>query len=156
MRFAVVRSRFNDAITEALLLGARRAFVDARVNAKKIDEFAVPGAFELPLAAQWLAKTKKYDAVVCLGCVIRGETPHFEYVATEAARGIAAVSRETGVPVIFGVLTTETVEQAWARAGSAAAKTADHGALGEQASANKGYEAARAALEMTKLRRRIG
>lgn len=152
-RFAIVRACFNGEITRALLDGATRAFADARIGGRKIEVFEVPGSFELPLAARWLAGSGKFSAIVCLGCVIRGETPHFEYVAGEAARGIAAVALETGVPVIFGVLTTDTAEQAWARAGRQSRGTADHvaGASG----GNKGYEAAQAAIEMAWLRDRM-
>lgn len=155
MRFAIVRAAFNEAITDALLLGARRAFADARIAKSRIDEITVPGAFELPVAALWLAKTKKYNAIVCLGCVIRGETPHFEYVASAAARGVASVALQTGVPVIFGVLTTHTLEQAWARAGHIGAGAPEHSTLGEQPGGNKGYEAAQTAVEMARLRRRV-
>ncbi|HKW45198.1 MAG TPA: 6,7-dimethyl-8-ribityllumazine synthase, partial [Candidatus Eremiobacteraceae bacterium] len=116
-RFAIVRARFNESITAALLEGAMFGFADAAGGDAKVDIAEVPGAFELPLAAKWLAETGSYDAVVCLGCVIRGETPHFDFVAGEAARGIARVGLESGVPVIFGVLTTNTAAQAWARAG---------------------------------------
>src|SRR5579872_4422422 len=115
MRFAIVRALFNGDITAALLTGAENGFADGGVEAADLEVFEVPGAFELPLCASWLVDTKRYDAIVCLGCVIRGETPHFEYVAGEAARGIAWVALQTGVPVIFGVLTTETAQQAWER-----------------------------------------
>ena len=113
----------------------------------------MPGAFELPLAALWLAQTKKYNAIVCLGCVIRGETPHFEHIAAEAARGIADVALRTGVPVIFGVLTTDTLEQAQARADAAAGSSAGH--TGDGARSNKGYEAACSAVAMAQLRRKF-
>jgi 6,7-dimethyl-8-ribityllumazine synthase len=132
LRFAVVTARYNRAITAKLLEGARQALACAA----QVDLFDVPGAFELPLAALRLARRGGYDAIVALGCVIRGETPHFEYVAGEAARGLQQVALETGVPVAFGVLTTDTVAQAEARAG---------GALG-----NKGYEAAMTAVEMAR------
>lgn len=132
LRFAVVTARYNRDITAKLLAGARQALACAA----QVDLFEVPGAFELPLAALRLARNGRYDAIVALGCVIRGETPHFEYVAGEAARGLQQVALETGVPVAFGVLTTDTVEQAEARAG---------GALG-----NKGYDAAMTAVEMAR------
>jgi 6,7-dimethyl-8-ribityllumazine synthase len=128
LKIAVVVARFNEAITGKLLEGAREALRTAAAA----DVFYVPGAFELPLAAKKLAG--RYQAIVALGAVIRGDTPHFDYVAGECARGIQQVMLETGVPVVFGVLTTDTLEQAQARAGGA------HG--------NKGYDAAMTALEM--------
>jgi 6,7-dimethyl-8-ribityllumazine synthase len=130
LKFAVVVARFNSAITEKLLEGAREALTKA--GAGGIEVFHVPGAFELPLAAQKLAKS--YDAVIALGAVIRGETPHFDYVAGAAANGLQQVALETGTPVSFGVLTTDTLAQAEARAGG------EHG--------NKGYDAAMTAIEM--------
>ena len=154
MRLAIVRALFNAEITSALLQGAKRALTDARVPASRVEIHEVPGAFELPLAAKWLAQTKRFDAIIALGCVIRGETPHFEYVAGEAARGIAQVAFDTGVPVIFGVLTTESVAQAKARANVVIARglgqhtrRARHG--------NKGYEAVQSALQMIALRQAI-
>jgi 6,7-dimethyl-8-ribityllumazine synthase len=153
VRFAVVRSRFNGEITSRLLDGARRAFADARVRKRDIAVFEVPGSFELPLAALWLARSKKYDAIVCLGCVIRGETSHFKYVAGEAARGIAQVSLATGVPVIFGVLTTKNMAQAQVRSAPVAAGQA-HAAFAQRES-NKGYEAAQDAVFMAALRRKV-
>jgi 6,7-dimethyl-8-ribityllumazine synthase len=132
LRFAIVVSRFNSDITGKLLEGARQALHEAA--AQTVDVFYVPGAFELPLAAKHLAES--YDAIVALGAVIRGETPHFDYVAGEAARGLQQVALETGVPVSFGVLTTDTVEQAEARAG---------GSRG-----NKGHDAAMTAIEMAR------
>lgn len=153
MRFAIIRSRFNDDITQALLDGAMRAFADERIGGELIDTFDVPGSFELPLAARWAAQTKRYNAVVCLGCVIRGDTPHFDYVAGEAARGIAEVAQATGVPVIFGVLTTETLDQARQRAMKGGASSADH--AGTSTPSNKGYEAARSAVAMAQLRRKF-
>ena len=152
-RFAIVRSTFNEPITRALLDGALRCFARAKIPRRHIDVVNVPGSFELPVTSLWLALTEKYDAIICLGCVIRGETPHFEYVASEAARGINAVALATGVPVIFGVLTTEDQAQAWARAAPLAKGTAAH--LGEQTSGNKGYEAAESALAMAALRRKM-
>lgn len=136
-RFAIVVARFNEFITERLLNGAREAFRDYDLPDEAIYVARVPGSFEIPLIAHRLATSGEYAAVVCLGAVIRGETAHFEYVAGQAAAGIAAVSRETGVPVLFGVLTTDTTEQAVERAG----------VKGD----NKGYEAARDAIEMANL-----
>lgn len=154
MRFAVVRALFNGDITAGLLAGAMRAFQDARVNKRAIAVYEVPGAFELPVTALWLAKSGRYEAIVCLGCVIRGETAHFEYVAGEAARGIASVALQTGVPVIFGVLTTETAEQARARSGNVSRGQAQHSGANE--AGNKGYEAVKSALHMATLRPKIG
>jgi 6,7-dimethyl-8-ribityllumazine synthase len=136
-RFAVVVSRFNDAITSRLLAGARAALLEAGAPADNVVSLTVPGAFELPQAARRVAETGRYDAVICLGCVIRGETPHFEYISAAVAHGLMEASGETGVPVAFGVLTTDSWEQAEARAGD-----------GRD---NKGFEAAAAALEMAEL-----
>ena len=133
-RFAVVASRFNERITERLVEGAQRAFAAAKVPAEDIEVHWVPGSFELPQAAAHLAATGGYVGIVCVGCVIRGETPHFEHVAREAAAGIREVALATGVPTAFGLITALTEEQAWARAG---------GAVG-----NRGEEAAEAAIEM--------
>jgi 6,7-dimethyl-8-ribityllumazine synthase len=150
-RFAIVRARFNEPITSALLDGALRGFADAAGGDAKVDLAEVPGAFELPLAAKWLVESGNYDAVVCLGCVIRGETPHFDYVAGEAARGIARVALDSGVPVIFGVLTTDSVAQAWARAGKKRRGLKFHAASGA-GGGNKGYEAALSAIAMAELK----
>jgi 6,7-dimethyl-8-ribityllumazine synthase len=139
LRIAVVTSRFNEFVTTRLLAGAREALRAEGVRAEDITEFWTPGSWELPLAAKALAATKRYDALVCLGCVIRGETTHHLYVSGEAARGLATVSLETGVPIGFGVLTTENVEHAAARAGGS--------------EGNKGADAARAAVEMVHLLR---
>jgi 6,7-dimethyl-8-ribityllumazine synthase len=136
-RFAVVAARFNAVITERLLEGARSAFRRHGVSDEDVETAWVPGSFELPLAARRLALSRRFDAVVCLGTVIRGETAHFEFVAGEAARGIQQVTLETDVPCIFGVLTTESLEQALDRAGG------KHG--------NKGWDAAMAAMEMAGL-----
>jgi 6,7-dimethyl-8-ribityllumazine synthase len=141
-RFVIVRSRFNDTITERLLAGARACLREHHVARGRVDIVSVPGAWELPLAAQWAAVTGRYDAVIALGCVIRGDTPHFDFVAGEAARGLARVMLDTGVPVTFGLLTTETPEQALERAGGR--------------SGNKGWDAAAAALELADLRHRLG
>lgn len=153
MRFAVIRALFNGEVTAALLEGAKRAFADGAVRAGDVDVFEVPGAFELPLAALWLAESKRYGAIVCLGCVIRGETPHFDYVAGEAARGIASIGLATGVPIIFGVLTTDNASQAWARAGRKRRGLGHH--TKSNVRGNKGYEAAQGAMQMAALRRSI-
>ena len=150
-RFAIVRARFNDPITAALLDGALRGFADAADSQTRVDVSEVPGAFELPLAAKWLAESGEYAAVVCLGCVIRGETPHFDYVASAAARGIAHVALQTGVPVIFGVLTTNSAAQAWARAGKKRRGLRSHASAGA-GGGNKGDEAALSAVAMAELR----
>ena len=136
-RFALIVSRFNDAITTRLRDGARAALREAGASDEHITVYTVPGAFELPQAAQCAAETGRFDAIVCLGCVIRGETPHFEYISAAVAHGLMAASGETGVPMAFGVLTTDTWEQAEARAGA-----------GRD---NKGFEAAAAALDMAAL-----
>ncbi len=132
LKFAIVAARFNSGITDKLLQGAREALKQA--GAEHFDDYVVPGAFELPLAAKLLLP--RYDAVIALGAVIRGETPHFEYVAAETARGLQQVALECGKPVAFGVLTTDTYEQAEARAG---------GNRG-----NKGFDAAMTAIEMAR------
>jgi 6,7-dimethyl-8-ribityllumazine synthase len=140
-RFALIVSRFNDVITTRLGDGARRALAEAGASESQIETFGVPGAFELPQAARAVAETGRFDAVICLGCVIRGETPHFEYICAAAAHGLMAAAGETGVPMSFGVLTTDTWEQAEARAGD-----------GRD---NKGFEATAAALEMAALFRTL-
>jgi len=136
-RFAVVAARFNGVVTERLVDAALSAFRRHGVGEEDAEVAWVPGSFEIPLVARRLARSGQFDAVVCLGTVIRGETPHFDYVAGEAARGIQQVALETGVPCIFGVLTTETLDQALDRAGG------KHG--------NKGWDAAMAAMEMAGL-----
>ncbi|MBW1779598.1 MAG: 6,7-dimethyl-8-ribityllumazine synthase [Deltaproteobacteria bacterium] len=136
-RFAVVVSRFNDFICSRLMEGAMDALVRHGCDADKIFIIRVPGAFEMPLAARKLAQTGQYDAVICLGAVIRGATPHFDYVAAEVSKVIAQVALESEIPITFGVLTTDNLEQAIERAGSK--------------SGNKGYEAAMAAIEMVNL-----
>jgi 6,7-dimethyl-8-ribityllumazine synthase len=141
LKFALVVGRFNEMISSHLLQGALDNLKRHDVAESDIDVAWVPGAFEMPLVAQRLAKTGAYDAVVCLGAVIRGGTPHFEYVAAEVAKGIAKVSLESGVPVAFGVLTTDTIEQAVERAGTKAG--------------NKGWAAATSALEMANLLRTL-
>jgi 6,7-dimethyl-8-ribityllumazine synthase len=140
-RFAVAASRFNAVIVGPLVDGALACLAKHGVGAEDIDVAWTPGAFELPVAARRLAASGGYDAVICLGAVVRGGTPHFDYVASEAARGIADASRDTGVPVIFGVLTTDTMAQAYDRAGG------KHG--------NKGWDAAMAAIEMASLLERL-
>ncbi|MEJ5347371.1 MAG: 6,7-dimethyl-8-ribityllumazine synthase [Desulfosoma sp.] len=137
LSFGIVVSRFNDFICERLLGGALDALKRTGASEENIEVFRVPGAYEIPLAAKKLAGSGRFDAVICLGAVIRGATPHFDYVANEVAKGIATVSLETSVPVTFGVLTTDTLEQAIERAGSKAG--------------NKGFEAAMAAVEMANL-----
>ncbi len=153
MRFAIVRALFNTEITAALLTGAQRAFVVARVPKSNVQVYEVPGAFELPVAALWLAQSKRFDAVVCLGCVIRGETPHFYYIASACAQGIAQVALTTGVPIIFGVLTTDNAKQARARAGKVSRGLSEH-TVGA-GPGNKGYEAAQSALQMVALRKSV-
>ena len=140
-RFAIVVSRFNPEITEGLLQGARVTLEEAGVRDDDITLVRVPGAFELPIAAQRLAESGRVDAVICLGCLIKGDTMHFEYIADAATRGIAEVGLATGVPVTFGVLTTLTDEQAELRA--------------RPGDGNKGREAAAAAIEMATLLRAI-
>ncbi len=142
LRFGLVVSRFNEFITKKLLEGAQDALLRHGVNEADIDAAWVPGSFEIPLAAKKLAQSKKYDAVICLGAVVRGGTPHFEYVATEVTKGIAAVSLETGLPVIYGVITADTLEQAIERAGTK---------MG-----NAGFEAAESAIEMANLLKGMG
>ncbi|NLG64417.1 MAG: 6,7-dimethyl-8-ribityllumazine synthase [Actinobacteria bacterium] len=141
LRFALVVGRFNELISNQLLQGAMDNLKRHDVGDGDVDVAWVPGAFEMPLVAGKLAASGKYDAVLCLGAVIRGGTPHFEYVAAEAAKGIAKVSLDTGVPVVFGVLTTDTIEQAVERAGTKAG--------------NKGWAAATTALEMANLLRTL-
>ena len=136
-KFALVVSRFNDFITEKLLSGALDALIRSGTSDEDIEVVRVPGAFEIPLLAQKMAKTKRFDAVICLGAVIRGSTPHFDYVSAEVSKGVAAVSMESEIPVIFGVITTDTIEQAIERAGTKAG--------------NKGWSAAIAAVEMANL-----
>ena len=140
-KIAIVAGRFNEIITNKLLGGAIDAFKRHGGDEKDIDLAWVPGAFEIPLVAKKLAETKKYDAVVCLGAVIRGATPHFDMVANETTKGIAAAGLQTGVPIIFGVLTTDNIEQAVERAGSKAG--------------NKGFEAVTTAIEMVNLMKQI-
>jgi 6,7-dimethyl-8-ribityllumazine synthase len=136
-KFAIVISRFNEFITSRLLSGAQDCFVRHGVAATDIDVAWVPGSFEIPVAALRIAQTHEYDAVVCLGAVIRGQTPHFDYIAAEVSKGVAQVAMASGVPTIFGVITADTIEQAVERAGSKAG--------------NKGADAAASAIEMANL-----
>ncbi|MCI8742569.1 MAG: 6,7-dimethyl-8-ribityllumazine synthase [Lachnospiraceae bacterium] len=137
MRVGIVASRFNEIIVNKLLGGAVDGLVRHGVEEERITAAWVPGAFEIPVAAQRMAKSGKYDAVICVGAVIRGDTSHYDYVCNEVSKGIAQVSMATGVPVLFGILTTENIEQAIARAGSKAG--------------NKGYDCALSAVEMVNL-----
>ena len=140
-RFAVIVSRFNEPITGSLRDAAVRALAEAGAAAGNVQRFEVPGAYELPQAARAAAESGAFDAIVCLGCVIRGETPHFDYISSAVAQGIMSAAAETGVPIAFGVLTTDTLAQATARAGA-----------GDD---NKGREAAAAAIEMAALYRQL-
>ncbi len=140
-RYAIVVSRFNEHVTERLLRGALECFRNHGVPSSRIAVYSCPGSFELPQVARYLAEDGRWDAIVCLGAVIRGETAHFEYVASEAARGIQNVALQYGLPVVFGVLTTDTERQALARAG------------GKQG--NKGWDAALTAMEMVSLKNKI-
>ena len=137
LSLAIVVSRFNRLVTERLLAGAHDALARHGVDQEKVDVAWVPGSLELPLAARRLAERGRYDAIVCLGAVIRGETPHFDYVASQAAAGISRVALDSGVPTIFGVITANTLEQALERAGGKAG--------------NKGYDAVVTAIEMANL-----
>ncbi|MCX6551309.1 MAG: 6,7-dimethyl-8-ribityllumazine synthase [Acidobacteria bacterium] len=141
LRIALVVSRFNDFVTGRLTAGALDALASAGATPEAIDTISVPGAYEVPQAAREAAATGRYDAVVCLGCLIRGETPHFEYISEAVAHGIMSASASTGVPMTFGVLTTHSAEQALERA--------------VPGSANKGWEAAMAAVEMATLGRAL-
>jgi len=142
MKFGIAASRFNDFICGKLIDGAVDALTRAGADDKDIHIFRVPGAFELPLIAKKLAQSARFDAVICLGVVIRGATPHFEYIAAEVTKGIANVGLDTGVPISFGVLTTDNIEQAIERAGMKAG--------------NKGWDAALSAIEMVDLLSKIG
>jgi len=141
LKFAILVSRFNSFITERLLAGAQDALARTGAEASDIEVVRVPGSWELPVVALELARQKRHDALICLSAVIRGDTPHFDYVAGEAAKGIGQVSMQTGMPVAFGVLTTNTLEQAIDRAGAK--------------SGNKGFDAAMTAVEMANLMRRL-
>ncbi len=141
MKFGIVVSRFNDFVTGRLVDGAVDALVRNGVQENDVDVVKVPGAFEIPLVAQKLCNQKRYDAVICLGAVIRGATPHFNYVSAEASKGVAAVGMGADIPVMYGILTTDTVEQAIERAGAK--------------SGNKGWETAMAAIEMVNLFKKL-
>ncbi len=142
LKFGIVLSRFNNFVAERLLEGALDALRRSGAEEEDITVVRVPGSFEIPLVAKKLAKAARYDAVICLGCVIRGATPHYAYIATEVTKGIASVGLESEVPVAFGVLTTDTIEQAIERAGTK---------MG-----NKGFDAAMSAIEMANLMRELG
>jgi 6,7-dimethyl-8-ribityllumazine synthase len=136
-KFGIVVSRFNELISKQLLSGAQDCLLRHECKNDNITVAWVPGSFEIPLAAKKMAQSSKYDAIICLGAVIRGGTPHFEYIASEVSKGVANVGLETGVPVIFGILTTDTIEQALERAGIKAG--------------NKGWDAALSSIEMVNL-----
>lgn len=140
-KFAIVVSRFNEVISKSLLSGAIDCIVRHEGNEENITVAFVPGAFEIPVTAKKLAESKKFDAVICVGAVIRGATPHFDYIAAEVSKGIAHVGLETGVPVIFGVITSDSIEQALERAGIKAG--------------NKGWDAALSAIEMADLLKKL-
>ena len=141
LKFGVIVSRFNDFITGKLLEGAHDALVRHGAREDDIDVVKVPGSFEIPLVAKKMAMKGRYNAIICLGTIIRGATPHFEYVAAEASKGIASASMETGVPMAFGIITSDTIEQAVERAGTK--------------SGNKGWDAAITAIEMAQLLKKI-
>ena len=141
LKFGIIISRFNDFIGEKLVGGAIDSLLRHGAKETDIAIYKVPGAFEIPQTAQKVASTKQYDAIICLGAVIRGDTPHFDYIAAEVSKGIATVGLETGIPIIFGVLTTDTIEQAIERAGSKAG--------------NKGWDAANAAVELVNLYKKL-
>jgi 6,7-dimethyl-8-ribityllumazine synthase len=142
LKFGVVISRFNEFFSKKMLEGAQDALLRHGVNEDDIEQAWTPGSFEIPLIAQKMAQTKKYDAIICLGAVIRGSTPHFDHISAEVTKGIAKVNLDTGVPVIYGVITTDTLEQAIERSGSKAG--------------NKGFDAAVSAIEMANLVKSIG
>lgn len=141
LKFGIIVSRFNDFITSKLVEGALDALVRSGADDNDITLAKVPGAFEIPLVAQKMAAQKRYDAIICLGAVIRGATTHYDYVCAEVSKGIAAVSMDAGIPVMFGILTTETIEQAIERAGTKAG--------------NKGFEVALGAVEMANLNKAL-
>jgi 6,7-dimethyl-8-ribityllumazine synthase len=142
LKFGLVVSRFNEFITKRLLEGAEDALLRHGVGQEDIDVAWVPGSFELPLIAQKLAQTKRYDAIICLGAVIRGGTPHFEYITAEVTKGVAQVSLSSGLPVIYGIVTADSLEQAIERAGTK--------------EGNQGFKAASSAIEMANLAKSIG
>lgn len=141
LKFAIIVSRFNDFITSKLLDGAKDALLRHGAKEDDIDVARVPGSFEIPLIAKKLAVKGSYNAIICLGTVIRGATPHFDYVAAEVSKGVAAASMETGIPIAFGVITSDTIEQAVERAGTK--------------SGNKGFDAAITAIEMAQLMKKL-
>jgi 6,7-dimethyl-8-ribityllumazine synthase len=141
LKFAIVVSRFNSFITERLLGGAMDALTRTGANLEEVDVVKVPGSWEVPVAAREIANQKRHHAIIALSCVIRGETPHFDYIAGEVSKGLAQIASESGIPVAFGVLTTNTLEQAIDRAGAK--------------SGNKGFDAAMGAVEMANLMRRL-
>ena len=141
LRFCIIVSRFNDFITHRLLDGAMDALLRHGAKEQDIDVIKVPGSFEIPLVAKRVAQKMSPDAIICLGTIIRGATPHFEYIASEVAKGIASASMETGIPMAFGIITADTIEQAVERAGSK--------------SGNKGWDAAMTAIEMAQLLRQL-
>jgi 6,7-dimethyl-8-ribityllumazine synthase len=141
LKIGIVIARFNEFISTRLLGGAEDALVRHGVAAEDIETAWVPGAFEIPVVARKMAASSRYDAVICLGCIIRGATPHFDYVAGESAKGIAKISMDTGCPVMYGILTTETIEQAVERAGTKAG--------------NKGWDVATGAIEMANLLKQL-
>lgn len=140
-RFALVVSKFNEFVTSRLMTSTLETLQQQGVDEESIETVRVPGAFEIPLVARQLARSKRYDAIICLGAVIRGETPHFDYISTEMSRGIAEASWETGIPIVFGVLTTNTAEQAVERSGAS--------------EKNRGADAARTAIEMVTLMKEL-
>ena len=142
LKFGVVVSRFNEFLTKKLLEGAQDALLRHGVNEEDIDIAWVPGSFEIPLVAKKLIQAKKYDAVICLGAVVRGGTPHFEYIASEVTKGVAKVGLDAGLPVVYGVITADTLEQAIERAGTK--------------EGNRGFQAAVDAIEMANLFKSIG
>ena len=142
LKFGIVISRFNEFITKKLLEGAQDALLRHGVSEGDIDIAWVPGAFEIPLATRNMAQSKKYDAVICLGAVIRGATPHFEYIAAEVTKGIARIGLDTGLPISYGIITADTLEQSIERAGTKAG--------------NKGFDAAVDAIEMVNLLKEMG
>lgn len=137
LRFAIVVSRFNDVVTTRLLEGALDCLFRHDVQKEDVEIFWTPGSFEIPVTAKKLAQTRKYDAIICLGCLIRGDTPHFDFLSAEVTKGVAQVSLEHTLPVIFGILTADTLEQAFERSGAK--------------QGNKGFQAALSALEMANL-----
>ena len=141
LKFAIVVARFNDFITEKLLQGAKDCLIRHEVKDEDIDVYRVPGAFEIPQVTNWLIELRKYDGIICLGAIIRGETPHFDYIASQVSRGLAQLSLQTKIPIGFGILTTDSTEQAIERAGAK---------LG-----NKGFQAALSVLELINLKRQI-